>query len=242
MSIFSFDIRNALFLLNFPRMKLRKYPVPFYYFTRFLFNLMLFCLGGRLKVVGREKLPASGPYLVVSNHMSIADAPIFMMALPPFTIHFWIADKWRDMFLFGFLASRVGGIFINREGLDRKALKQAVAILRAGGVVGLAPEATRSPIGQIIRPKNGAAYLANQAQCTIVPIGIIGSDKLFANFLRLKTTPITVQFGDPFQLPPSKKRVRSKDLQAYTDFIMLRIAKLLPASQHGYYAERMRDE
>ncbi len=217
-------------------MKLRKRPLPIYYFTRFMFNMMLFFLGGRMKVFGRHRVPKSGPFLVVSNHMSIADAPIFMMGLPPATIHFWIADKWRNMPWFGWLASRVGGIFINREGLDRRAIKEAVAILKAGGTVGLAPEATRSTIGQMIRPKNGAAYLAAQAGCPIVPIGIVGSDNLFGNFLRLRRTKIEVRFGEPFTLPKIDKRIRSKELEAYTDYIMLHIAQVLPKNQHGYYA------
>jgi 1-acyl-sn-glycerol-3-phosphate acyltransferase len=206
-----------------------------YYFTRFLCNWLLFLLGGRLSVKGVDHIPAQGPYILVANHMSIADGPIVLMAHPPRWAYFWIADKWKTLPVFGFLAARVGAIFINRDVLDRAAIRQAVEMLKAGEIVGLAPEATRSPIGQIIKPRNGAAYLATRANVPIVPIGITGSNKLFHNFLRLRRTPITVRFGEPFMLPMPAHRPRQSDLTRLTDDIMQHVLPLIPVEQHGYY-------
>lgn len=206
-----------------------------YYFTRFLCNWLLFVLGGRLTVEGIENVPADGSYIMVSNHMSIADGPIVLMAHPPKWTYFWIADKWRELPVFGFLASRIGAIFINREVLDRAAIRQAVETLKAGEIIGLAPEATRSPIGQIIKPRNGAAYLATRSNVPILPIGLTGSDKLFDNFLHLRRTEIIVRFGEPFTLPVPERRPRQSDLTRLTDEIMQHILRLIPVSQHGYY-------
>lgn len=206
------------------------------YIVRIGFNLLLYALGGRLRVHGQANLPPHGPYLLVTNHLSIADSPVVLMALPPMRAHFWIGEKWRSMPLFGYLAGKLGGIFIDRQTLDRAAIRAALDLLAAGEVVGLAPEATRSPIGQIIRPRHGAAYLASHAKVPILPVGLIGTEKLFGNFLRLRTTPIDVVIGAPFELPPLPgRRIRNRELEAYTDLIMLRIAALLPRRYHGYY-------
>ncbi len=206
-----------------------------YYFTRLLCNWLLFMLGGRLTVEGIDNIPADGPYIMVSNHMSIADGPIVLMAHPPKWTYFWIADKWRELPVFGFLSARIGAIFINREVLDRAAIRQAVEMLEAGEIIGLAPEATRSPIGQIIKPRNGAAYLATRVPVPILPIGVTGTDKLFRNFLRLRRTPITVRFGETFTVPIPERRPRQSDLTQLTDEIMQHILRLIPSEQHGYY-------
>ncbi|MGB1250772.1 MAG: lysophospholipid acyltransferase family protein, partial [Candidatus Promineifilaceae bacterium] len=134
-----------------------------FFVVRF-FHWLLWALGGQLQVTGVEKLPAEGAYLLVTNHMSIADSPIMLISLPPEQLtHFWIADKWKTLPVFGYWASQLGGIFIKRDIVDRRAIREAVNLLKSGQVVGLAPEATRSPIGQLIKPRNGAAYLAKQA-------------------------------------------------------------------------------
>lgn len=207
-----------------------------HYIVRTFFNLLLFVLGGRLRVSGLHNLPTGGPYLLVANHMSIADSPVVLMALPPIRTHFWIGEKWRALPVFGYLAGQMGGIFINRQAFDRQALRAALTELAAGEIVGLAPEATRSTIGQIIRPRHGAAFLAIEANVPIVPVALIGTEHLFANFARLRTTPIEARIGAPFMLPPLPgRRIRQRELEAYSDLIMLHIAALLPARYHGYY-------
>ena len=206
-----------------------------YYAARLFFNYLLFVLGGRLRASGRHNVPPRGPYLLVANHMSMADSPAMMLALPPQRSHFWIANKYKTMPFFGPLAARLGGIFINREQIDRQAVRAALDLLRQGQVVGLAPEATRSPIGKIIRPRHGAAYLATRVKVPIVPVGMVGTEKLFGNFLSGRRTTIEVRFGPPIELPPLEGRIRQAELSAYTDYIMLHIARLLPSQYHGYY-------
>ena len=207
------------------------------FFVVQFFHKLLWVLGGRLTVTGIENLPADGAYLVVTNHMSIADSPIMLMALPPQQItHFWIADKWKTLPVFGYWASQLGGIFIKKDIVDRRAIREAVNLLKAGEIVGLAPEATRSTIGQIIKPRNGAAYLAKQVDIPIVPVAIIGTESLFANFLRLRRTQVEIWFGEPFRRPQVEGRFRQRHLEALTSYIMLKIAALLPERYHGYYA------
>ncbi len=213
------------------------HPLPLHYFSRLLFNLVLAFFGGSLTVNGTQNLPSHGPFIVVVNHTSIVDLWLLLIALPPMRMRFWIAEKWRNLLILGPLSGRLGGIFLDRDlPIDRQAIRTAEDHLRAGGVFGLAPEATRSPLGQIIRPKVGAAWLARNTGSPIVPIGVVGSNHLFRNFLSGRRTKIDVYIGEPFGLPQVTERVRSRHLlHAYNDFIMLQIARLLPEYMHGYY-------
>lgn len=205
-------------------------------FSRVLFRLMMWFFFGRLFVSGREKLPQQGPYLIVTNHMSVADSVMVLLALPAMPIRFLISKKWRTLPFLGWLAQQLGGIYLDRTTLDREALEQTLEALQKGEIVGLAPEGTRSPIQQLIRPTHGAAYLAHRCAVPIVPVSLINTEKLFGNWARLRPTRIEAHIGDPFYLPKLERKVRSAELAAYTDYIMLNIARHLPPRYDGYYA------
>lgn len=212
-----------------------RFSALIYYVSRITTNWLLFFFGGSLRVSGQEHIPVSGPYIVVVNHMSVADALLVLLALPTRRVHFLIGEKWQRTPIIGWVAPRLGGIFVDRSRVDRQALREAERVLGAGGIMGVAPEGGRSPIGQMVRPRNGAAFFASRYRTPILPVGIVNSEQLFRNFLRLRRTRIEVRFGAPFVLPAVDGRVRHRELSAYSDYIMLRIARLVPARYHGYY-------
>ena len=69
---------------------------------------------------------------------------------------------------------------MNREGgrAALTALDAAIPALRAGDLVGVYPEGTRSPDGRLYRGRTGAARLALLAEVPIIPVGIIGTEKV----------------------------------------------------------------
>jgi 1-acyl-sn-glycerol-3-phosphate acyltransferase len=85
--------------------------------------------------------------------------------------------------------------------------------------------------------KDGAAYLASRGQVLIVPVGLVNTDILFANIRRLRRSNVEVRIGEPYYLPEIGRRVRSRDLPAYTHLIMVKIAALLPERYRGYYKD-----
>jgi 1-acyl-sn-glycerol-3-phosphate acyltransferase len=190
-----------------------------------------------LVVTGRENIPEKGPYLVTVNHMSTADTPLLLVAFPTQEWRFFAGEKWQDHWLWGPLMGRLGGIFINRGEVDRQAVKQALKALDEGAVFGLAPEGTRSKVGEMQEAKSGAAYLANRGQVPILPVGIVNSDILFASVRRLQRITIEVHIGQPYFLPDSGRRARSTELDAYTHLIMVKIAALLPQRYRGVYRD-----
>ncbi len=199
--------------------------------VRFLFRLLT-----RTEYRGTENLPAHGPYIVLTNHMSAIDAPLILAAVPAPTTVF-AAHTHRHEFFVGELMNALGAIWIRRGEADREALKAAVKLLKEGGVIGLAPEGTRSKTGALIEGKIGAAYLATRAGVPLVPIVLTGTEVGLPAVLRLSRPRITVTIGPPFRLPDSSPQVNRAQLQAYTDLIMRTLAGMLPEKYRGVYRD-----
>ncbi|MBP6787182.1 MAG: 1-acyl-sn-glycerol-3-phosphate acyltransferase [Candidatus Promineofilum sp.] len=207
-----------------------------YRLVRFIITLVQRTLC-RLEVVGLENVPATGPYILVVNHMSTADIAFPFIAFPVQQWRFFAGEKWADHWLWGPLMAWLGVIFIDRSTVDRRALREALAAVRAGEVFGLAPEGTRSKVGAIQPGKDGAAFLAAQSGAPILPAGISNSDVLFASARRFRRARITLRIGQPFTLPELDHRPRGRDLSAYTCLIMIHISALTEPRHRGVYAD-----
>jgi 1-acyl-sn-glycerol-3-phosphate acyltransferase len=190
-----------------------------------------------LTVTGRENLPENGPYLLAVNHMSKADPPLIFITWPVMQWRFFAGEKWERHLIFGPLMRWAGAIYINRGEVDRKALRQALDALNEGSVFGLAPEGTRSRVGALIPARDGAAYLATRAGVPVLPVGVVNSDVLGRNMLRLRRTRLELRIGHAFTMPDLGRRIRSADLAAYTHLIMVHIAALIPERYWGVYSD-----
>jgi 1-acyl-sn-glycerol-3-phosphate acyltransferase len=190
-------------------------------------------IGWRPKVEGLEHLPATGGAVLAGNHLSVADE-LFLGSVVPRHIAFWAkAEYFTGTGIKGFLTRTVvgglGAIRVERAG-GRAALAAfdgAVPVLRGGDLVAVYPEGTRSPDGRLYRGRTGAARLAVAAGVPIVPVGVLGTDKvqpIGARAPRLGTGPVIVRFGKPIETAG-----RSDDrtsLRVLTDEVMLEIQKL----------------
>ena len=116
----------------------------------------------RLDVQGREEIPAHGAYILVTNHLHWLDSPVVAVILPH-RAYVFAGEKWEKHWLLGPFFHSLGAIFVRRGEVDRQALRQALAVLQGGGVLGMAPEGTRSKTGGLQRGRTGAAYLAYRA-------------------------------------------------------------------------------
>ena len=202
-------------------------------------NICRLILLAKIQVNGRQHLPEKGPYLVVLNHTSTVDTPVLLLTFPIMKWRFFAVEKWKTHPIFGPIMAWLGAIYVARGEIDRQQLREALAAIEEGVVFGLAPEGTRSKTGQMMEAKDGAAYLASRTNIPIIPVGLVNCDTIFANFKKLRTTQVFVNIGEPFYLPDIGRRVRAKDLPAFTHYIMAKIAEQLPEKYHGVYADSL---
>ena len=184
-------------------------------------------------------LPAKGPVIVAVNHLHYVDPAFVMLAVPYKHITVLIGEKWAESRPICWLVKMDGGIFVRRGEADRVALDQCLTVLRGGGVLGMAPEGTRSRTGVMQRGKPGIAYMATKANVPIVPIGISGQEALNAGWKRFRRPRIVVRVGEPIMLPQVQGRHKGEQLQALSDQVMCRIAALVREDLRGVYANEL---
>ncbi len=190
----------------------------------------------RYRIVGLANVPPGGPLIVAMNHIHMLDSPAAMAALP-WPVTAFAARKWERHPLLGTFLRAAGAIFITRGEVDRRALRGALAVLRQGGVLGLAPEGTRSRTGGLQPARAGVAYLAYLSGAPILPVAITGVEHVVPALLRLRRAEVHVRIGEPFSLPARGRRPSAGDLREQADLVMQHIAALLPPEYRGAYAE-----
>lgn len=202
---------------------------------RFLFRLLT-----RIEVVGLEKVPLSGGCILATNHLSRLDPPLLFMLIERNDLTALVADKYKKYPFIPWLVNTLKGIWIHREDADFRALKDARRYLQQGGLLGIAPEGTRSRTKGLLPGKPGVAYLADKAGVPVIPVAISGTEGAIFKIFTLRRPKIRVAFGDPIQLPPLDREQREEMLQRNTDEILCHIAALLPPEYRGVYADHPR--
>jgi 1-acyl-sn-glycerol-3-phosphate acyltransferase len=176
----------------------------------------------RLSVTGKEHLPASGPVLIVSNHISQADPVILgVAAVPRKSYYFAKAELFRVPFLRGYV-NRMGAFPVERGGADRRALRLSREVLARGDMRLMFPEGSRFTDGRLRPGLSGAGSLALIPGVTVIPAAIWGSHRL-----RHKTR---VAFGPPVDLSGIDDGARAARSRQAVDRIMAAIAALIPAA------------
>jgi acyl-[acyl-carrier-protein]-phospholipid O-acyltransferase/long-chain-fatty-acid--[acyl-carrier-protein] ligase len=160
----------------------------------------------RLRIVGRENLPATGPVLLISNHVSYADW-LVIIAASPRPVRFVIASNFLRKPLIGWILRSARVIALERKG-GPKSLKQSLDQVRKalddGDVVCIFPEAYPTRTGVMLPFHRGLESLAEHSNAAVVPVcldqlwGSIFSYKggrLFWKWPKPRTNPVTVSFG-----------------------------------------------
>ncbi len=133
-----------------------------------------FLLVHRRLYLGRSNVPRTGAFLAVCNHCSYYDPPVCgtFLAERPFSP---IGRASLFVGPFGWLIRSLGTIPINRDGADAAAMRAGIDELKAGRVVLVFPEGTRSEDGELKEFKRGVSIMIRKAAVPIVPMAIEGT-------------------------------------------------------------------
>jgi len=207
-------------------------------------------LAWRPTVTGLVHVPEAGPTILASNHLSMVDS-LLLGAIAPRPLYFLAKHEYFVRpGLFG-LAMKTLLTGLNQIPVDRSggraslmALDAAVPVLRAGNALGIHPEGTRSPDGRLYRGRPGVARLALDTGATIVPIGLIGTERIHPIGARVpRLGQVEVRIGPPLNLTPWQDGpVNSRVLREITHLLMREIQKLSGQDYVLRYARRDRAE
>jgi len=129
----------------------------------------------------------------------------------------------------------LGAFPVYRKQTDIQAIRQAKQVLAEGLVLALFPEGKRSSNTQLQSALSGSALIAVHSGAPILPVGIIGTEKIKGVSWLLHRPQITVNIGHPFYPPSVNGKLTKVELARLTSYIMDRIAKLLPQEYQGNY-------
>jgi 1-acyl-sn-glycerol-3-phosphate acyltransferase len=226
--------------------------------------VMLAAIVGRLlldiTITGKENVPQSQSLIVVSNHFSWFDAPLLTTFLP-FQPAFLVATESQSRWPVRLFIHLFNGIPIWRGQVDRQALRRALNVLKRGGVLGIFPEGGIDPSiahrvargqrienisnhyaresAQLARPRPGIALLAVKSQARLLPVGLIGTEKILQSLRNFKRPAITLRIGPAFGPVTADSQLHGRDrreqLDLLADQIMQHIAALFPPENRGPY-------
>ena len=205
----------------------------FYHLATTTMKVLLITLT-RWQVEGKENVPRKGPLIVVSNHLNNIDPPLLGASIPR-NINFMAKQELYEHWFSKAVVEAYGAFPVRRKQLDRKSIRYALEQLHKGKVVGMFPEGQRSFSTQLQKPQPGAALLAARSGVPVLPVGIVGSNQMQGVGSIRYRPRIQVKIGRPFVLSAADGRRTRVRLNQHSDYIMERIAELLPEFNRGEY-------
>jgi len=209
--------------------------LSYLFLTRLARLLTLLLLGSRFHLRGTANVPRTGPLLLVSNHVGAVD-PAIIGGWTPRPV--WFMAK-AELFRGGWswLMRAYHAFPVVRHSPDRTALRRAFDLLKEGSAVVLFPEGHRSEEARLLRAEPGAGFIARHSKAPLLPIAITGSQDVLGRASRIpRRADVAMTFGQPFQLPERNLDGSQMNHQQSADYLMTKIAQLLPLENQGAYA------
>jgi 1-acyl-sn-glycerol-3-phosphate acyltransferase len=218
----------------------------FYFTMKHILLGPLLRVAWRPRVRGLQNIPVHGGVILAANHLSFVDSLFMPLMCPRDVVFMGKADyfeTWRTRWFF----EAAGVIPVRRDGgsAGEAAILAGIRALRAGKVVGIYPEGTRSPDGRLYRGKTGVARMALEARVPVVPVAIGGTPEIMpieAKVPRLHGRP-TIEFGKPLHFERYYDRPRDRFvLRSVTDEIMYEIMMLTGQEYVDEYASKVKQD
>ncbi|MGW2100426.1 lysophospholipid acyltransferase family protein [Streptomyces olivaceoviridis] len=213
---------------------------------------MKVAIGGPLKVAfrpwveGLENIPATGPAILASNHLSFSDSFFLPVMLDRKVTFIAKAEYFTTPGVKGRLTAAffkgVGQLPVDRSGArgaGEAAIKSGIEVLERGELFGIYPEGTRSPDGRLYRGKpGGLARVALATGAPVIPVAMIDTEKIQPpGQVVPKLMRPGIRIGKPLDF--SRYQGMEQDrfvLRALTDEVMYEIMKLSGQEYVDMYA------
>ncbi|MFL6144503.1 MAG: lysophospholipid acyltransferase family protein [Labedaea sp.] len=174
----------------------------------------------RLRIHGRERIPRTGPVVLVANHSSFMEPQMIYGMLGRRSV--FLVKSEIAQGLLGEVLRRIGQLSIRRGTPDRAPLLAAVEFLRADGLVGVFPEGRRGD-GDMLHAEQGAAWLVRSSGAVVLPVATRGTNRPAGSRRRFRPV-VDILVGAPYPLTVQRGR---SGLLAATEEIRVRLADLV---------------
>lgn len=201
-------------------------------------------------VEGLEHVPAEGPAIFASNHLSFSDSVFLPLMVPRHITFLAKMDYFTGRGVRGRLTAvffrGIGQLPVDRSGgrASEAALSTGLRVLSRGCLLGIYPEGTRSPDGRLYRGKTGVARIALEAQVPVIPVAMIDTEKIQPpGRVVPKIGRVGLRIGRPLDF--SRYQGMEGDrfvLRSVTDEIMYELMKLSGQVYVDVYASRAKAE
>ncbi|MCE9515161.1 MAG: 1-acyl-sn-glycerol-3-phosphate acyltransferase, partial [Mycobacterium sp.] len=215
-----------------------------YWLFKYIFMGPLLTFLGRPKVEGLEHVPFSGPAILASNHLAVADSfylPLVVRRRITFLAKSeYFTGKGLKGRLLAWFYTVAGQVPIDRTDADaaQAALGTAQRLLDQGKLLGMYPEGTRSPDGRLYKGKTGLARLALETGVPVIPVAMIGTDVVNPPGSRMwRFGRVTVRFGEPMDFSRFDGLAGNRFIErAVIDEVMYELMKLSGQEYVDIYA------
>ena len=219
-----------------------------YWLFKYIFMGPLLTFLGRPKVEGLEHVPATGPVILASNHLAVADSfylPLVVRRRITFLAKSeYFTGKGLKGRLLAWFYTVAGQVPIDRTDADsaQSALVTAERILSAGKLLGMYPEGTRSPDGRLYKGKTGLARLALETGVLVIPVAMIGTDVVNPPGSKMwRFGRVTVRFGKPMDFSRFEGLAGNRFIErAVIDEVMYELMKLSGQEYVDIYAASLK--
>jgi 1-acyl-sn-glycerol-3-phosphate acyltransferase len=207
------------------------------HFVNFI-SSSFFKLTCKVEVRGVDNVPLKGPAILISNHTTIYEGPLFYLKLRPRKTRALAKKELWDHTFTRMAMEAWESVKVDRGGMDMKAIRGCFSVLDEGNFLCIAPEGTRSKTGALKKAMPGTTFFASRKGVPVFPFVQWGLLSLPENLKKLRRTSVTIVFGKPFFIEkPGGGKLSSDDREKMADEMMYRLAELLPENLRGHYAD-----
>jgi 1-acyl-sn-glycerol-3-phosphate acyltransferase len=201
-------------------------------------------------VTGAENIPATGPAIIASNHLSVIDSIFLPLMLErPLVFaaksEYFTGTRLRDKAVAAYLRA-TNQLSVDRAGARaaQEMLEAALALLNSGELFGIYPEGTRSPDGRLYRGRTGIGWLALNSGAPVIPVAMIDTEKILPPGHRIPHPGrIGIRIGEPLTFEALLSQgAGARQRRAVTDEVVQAIQKLSGQEYVPIYASTRKEE